>query len=159
MRIAVGMLMCLGGFAVAWANEPPSPGPAAAPQPVATDQGKPDAPSSVSGATTAPAGANAPSVTASKSVNSSTAAAAPANAAAQPAKPTELTADEKSYLSHGYKLQVRGGEKYFCRSEQQLGTRFATTTCRTAEQMAVSTQSSKDFAAEMDRPNGNKPGK
>jgi hypothetical protein len=93
-------------------------------------------------------------------VNSSTAAAAaPANAAAQPAKPTELTADEKSYLSHGYKLQIRGGEKYFCRSEQQLGTRFATTTCRTAEQMAASAQTSKDFATEMERPNGNKPGR
>lgn len=156
MRIAVGMLMCLGGLSAAWANEPPSP----APQPTATNQGKPaasDAPSSVSGATTTPAAASAQP--ASKSDNSPTPAAASANTAAQPAKTAELTADEKNYLSHGYKLQLRGGQKYFCRSEAQLGTRFATTTCRTAEQMAVAAQNSKDFTSGMERPNGNKPGR
>ena len=168
MRIAVGMLMCLGGLSAAWANEPPSPSPAAAPtpQPTTTDQGNPPpggAPSTASGAassaTTAPAGTSAPPATAGKSERAPTATAVPASAAAQSAKTTELTADEKNYLSHGYKLQIRSGQKYFCRSETDTGSHFATTTCRTAEQMAVDTRNSKDFAAGMELPNSNRPGK
>jgi hypothetical protein len=171
MRIAVGMLMCLGGLSAAWANEPLPPNPAASPaeQQAATAQSKPTpgAPSTapaVSGATAAPAGSSAASplasaVTTGKPENSPTPAAGPANAAVQPAKTTELTADEKNYLSHGYKLQIRSGQKYFCRSETPLGTRFATTTCRTTEQMAVAARNSKDFASEMERPSGNNPGR
>ena len=165
MRIAVGMLICLGGLSAAWANEPPSPNPAAAApaqQPTATDQGKPapgGAPSTApaeSSATTAPAGASAPAATTSKSENALTsAAAAPTSAAAQASKTAALTDEEKKYLSHGYKLQTRGGQKYFCHSETTLGTRFASTICRTSEQMAAATQNSKDFAAEMQRPGWN----
>jgi hypothetical protein len=172
MRIAVGMLMCLGGLSAAWANDPSPSNPAVAPsQQPATDQGK-SAPAPDGAAATAPAAASttlptpnaasppaAVTATTNKTENAPTPAAAPASAAAQSAKKTDLTADEKNYLSHGYKLQIRGGQKYFCRSEAQLGTRFATTTCRTAEQMAATRQNSKDFTSEMERPSGNTPGR
>ena len=167
MRIAVGMLMCLGGLSAAWANEPPSPSPAAAPtqQPTTADQGNPPpggapstAPGAASSATTAPTGMSAPPAIASKSEHAPTATAAPASAAAQSAKTTELSADEKNYLSHGYKLQIRGGQKYFCRSETDTGSHFASTTCRTAEQMAATRQNSKDFTSGMERSSGNRPG-
>jgi glucan-binding YG repeat protein len=151
MRFAVGMLMCLGGLSAAWANDPPSRNPAAA-APTAT-------PSAAPAASSATAPASAPAATTSASGNAPAPAAAPANASAQSAKNTELTEDEKKYLSHGYKLQIRSGQKYFCHSESQLGTRFATTVCRTAEQMAAATQNSKDFASEMERPNGNRVGR
>ena len=127
MRIAVGLLMCLGGASTTWATDPPAqtPSPAAAPS------------------------ASTPAATPTPTTPAATPSAA---------KTTELTADEKNYLSHGYKLQIKGGQKYFCRSEAEVGSRFAKTTCRTSEQMAVVTQNSKDFAAEMERPSGNRTG-
>jgi hypothetical protein len=47
------------------------------------------------------------------------------------AKP-ELTPDEKELISSGYKLEMHDGEKYFCRKEQQLGSRFEHKICDTA---------------------------
>jgi hypothetical protein len=37
---------------------------------------------------------------------------------------TELTPDEKNLLRQGYKLEVRSGVKYFCRTEGTLGSRL-----------------------------------
>jgi hypothetical protein len=45
----------------------------------------------------------------------------------------DLTADEKELLSQGYKLETHNGEKYFCRKEQQMGSRFEHKTCDTAQ--------------------------
>ena len=149
MRIAVGMLVCLGGLSAAWANDPEqsNPPPGGAP---------PAAPAGASSPTTDPAKANAPAAAASAPTP---AAAPPANAAAQPAKTTELTDEEKNYLSHGYKLQMRGDQKYFCHREAKTGTRFAETICRTAQQMAATSRNSKDFTNDIQRPSGNQPGK
>ncbi len=45
----------------------------------------------------------------------------------------DLTPDEKELIKGGYKLEMRHGEKYFCRWEQQMGTRFETKYCDTAQ--------------------------
>ena len=67
--------------------------------------------------------------------------AAPSTSASNSVKPgltvvgtkPELTALDKEILSRGYKLEMRHGEKYFCRREQQIGSRFETKSCNTAE--------------------------
>jgi hypothetical protein len=48
------------------------------------------------------------------------------------AKP-ELTPEDKELIARGYKLEMRHGEKYFCRKEQAIGSRFETKQCDTAQ--------------------------
>ncbi|MBV9622089.1 MAG: hypothetical protein JO341_13855 [Gammaproteobacteria bacterium] len=48
----------------------------------------------------------------------------------------------------GYEVKHRDGRLFYCRSESSVGTRFATTTCLTAQQIHErerATQQSKDF--------------
>jgi hypothetical protein len=45
----------------------------------------------------------------------------------------ELTPQEKDLLARGYKLEMRHGDKYFCRREQQIGSRFEVKSCDTAQ--------------------------
>lgn len=129
MRLAVKMLICLAGSGAALA-EPPA-GPA-----VATPA--------------AQAASSAPVAS-----NNTPATAAPSDSAPSPKK-QELSADEKSLLSRGYKLEMRGGQKYFCHEESQLGTRFSSKVCRSAEQMASLRKNSQEFTSEMQRPSGNR---
>jgi hypothetical protein len=147
MRLAVGMLMYLGlgGFSVAWADNPPPSQPVATP----TDQ--------QASATTAqdkPAPAGTP---ATPTRSESAPAAPPASTPAQTSKTQDLTDDEKNLLSRGYKLETRGGQKFFCRSETLVGSRFPTKTCRTAAQMAVVRQNSKDYLNDVQRSSGDQP--
>ena len=66
-----------------------------------------------------------------------------------------LTNDEvKKLFEQGYKPTSRNGEVYYCRREQSLGTRFATTICRTADQMKQLERDSKDLATQKQRPGG-----
>jgi hypothetical protein len=67
-------------------------------------------------------------------------------------KPPELTSEETNLLSHGYKLERRNGENYFCRSEAGLGTRFQTKVCKTAAQLSQLRRDSKDAAAHAQQP-------
>jgi len=147
MRLAVGMLMCLGGMSVAWADDPPPSQPVATP----TDQQ-----ASMATAQDKPAPAGTP---ATPTKSESPPASAPAATTAQTSKTQDLTEDEKNLLAHGYKLETKGGKKYFCRSETPVGTRFPTKTCRTAEQMAAIRQNSKDYVNDIQRPSGNQPTK
>lgn len=58
-----------------------------------------------------------------------------------------LSNDEiKALLARGYKPMSRGGNVYYCHQETPTGSRFATTICKTAEQMKQITQDSKDMA-------------
>jgi hypothetical protein len=58
-----------------------------------------------------------------------------------------LTNDEiKALFAQGYKPTGRDGKVYYCRQEMKTGSRFATMTCKTAEQMKQLTQDSKDLA-------------
>lgn len=59
---------------------------------------------------------------------------------------------EKGLLAHGYKLEMRGTEKHFCRNETPLGTRFPTKHCVTAESMKSMQQDSKDMTRQLQTP-------
>jgi hypothetical protein len=160
MRLAVGMLMSLGAFSMAWADDPPPSQPVASPTDqqaaAATAQGKPapaDTPAAV-------ATSNAAATAAAPPTKSESApAATPASTTAQTSKNQDLTDDEKKLLSRGYKLETRGGQKFFCHSETLVGSRFPTKTCRTAEQMAAIRQNSKDYLNDVQRSSGNPPSK
>jgi hypothetical protein len=56
----------------------------------------------------------------------------------------ELTPADKEMLSRGYKLEMRHGEKYFCRSETPIGSRFPIKNCDTADSIEAHRQESQD---------------
>jgi len=91
-------------------------------------------------------------------------AATPAPAdAAKPASitvvadPMALTPGEKELLSRGYKLEIRQGTKFFCRREQQIGSRFETKTCSTGEALRAQQASAEEVLRRMqsDTPKAN----
>ena len=77
------------------------------------------------------------------------------DAAAAGSKPTRIVLDDKTLtndevkqlLAQGYKPVSRGGEIYYCRHEQRTGSRFATTSCKTADQIKQTARDSKDMLA------------
>ena len=81
------------------------------------------------------------------------AAAASAATPAQDAKaPTgvvvqstpETDALDKHFLAEGYKIEMHNGEKYFCRREEQLGSRLGgQKVCGTAQQLAATEREAK----------------
>ena len=90
------------------------------------------------------AGAKAPVV------DEKDAAAASATAAAKPpvvikSDKAELTHDEQLLVSRGYKLEVRNGDRVFCRREQVLGSRLGDKkVCGTASQFAQQGNNQRD---------------
>jgi pyruvate/2-oxoglutarate dehydrogenase complex dihydrolipoamide acyltransferase (E2) component len=119
--------------------------------------------------TVAPAPAPAPTSTqtpaaAPAPAPGSTSASAPASGDTTNAAPKvkrlyledkTLTNDEvRRLFEQGYKPTSRNGEVYYCRKEAELGTRFAKTICRTADQMKQMEQQAKDLASEKQRPGG-----
>ncbi len=124
MRLFSGVLACvfIGAGSVALAEDPPpsttnnsaSTAPAAA-APSAAPATTPDSPAPVAGAT--------------KSAVTVTAAATP------PAAP-EVDQTDRHFLAEGYKMQMRNGQKVFCRREEQLGSRLGgAMTCNSAEEL------------------------
>jgi hypothetical protein len=66
-----------------------------------------------------------------------------------------LTNDEvKALFAQGYKPVGRNGEVYYCRREQQTGSRFATMTCKTADQMKQIAQDGKELLSAKQKPGG-----
>lgn len=128
MRSVLGVMACVvvGGLSVALAD-PPAP---AASTPAAATQAAP-APSS-----------NAPAATP---------AATPA--AASPTAAVTVTAQEdmmeKHFLSEGYKIEMHHGEKYFCRREEDLGSRLGGQKyCSSVEQLKAT---EKEAQASVDK--------
>lgn len=80
-------------------------------------------------------------------------ATAPDGTAATPTKTNRIVLEDdtlsndeiKALFAQGYKPMSRGGKVYYCHQEMKTGSRFATTTCKTAEQMKQQTQDSKDL--------------
>ncbi len=67
----------------------------------------------------------------------------------------DLTNDEiKALFAQGYKPMSRDGKVYYCHQEMKTGSRFATTTCKTAEQIKQLTQDSKDLVNSSQRTGG-----
>jgi hypothetical protein len=58
--------------------------------------------------------------------------------------PAAPTAEDKEFLSRGYKLEMRHGEKYFCRREPQIGSRFEIKSCTTADALRAQQESAQE---------------
>ncbi len=94
----------------------------------------------------------------------SSAAGAPATdpAATPAAKPAVKVLEDKTLtneevrqlLAQNYRPLSRDGRIYYCRREQHLGTRFATLTCRTADEMKEIARESKDMTAAKQKSSG-----
>jgi len=74
--------------------------------------------------------------------------------AAKPAVATdggkiELTREDKALMSQGYKIEMRHGQKYFCRRESELGTHWEIKSCNTAESIESHRASSVETVREM----------
>ena len=148
MRLAVGLLASLSlvGFAPAFATDP-------APQSTTPQGQQPTAtPARDSSTTTATPAAAAPTASAPAAASTTTPGTAPASTATiTGTKPSDLTPQEKNLISQGYTLQMRKDQKYFCRNEATVGTRFTRKTCQTSDQIFANTQQSKDKTSEIQR--------
>ena len=82
---------------------------------------------------------------------------APPAIASTPAKPAvapsaseaEVIRQEKELISRGYKVEMRHGEKYFCRREPELGSRFEMKSCNTAESIQAKRANSQETVRAM----------
>jgi hypothetical protein len=120
----MSLCICIGFQAVA--VEPPAPTASSQPTPVVA------APAGTTLASGDPLPASPPPATLPKSDS------APKNGISE--------AQIKALRSAGYKMQVRNGQTLFCRIEHQLGTRFESKVCGTAEDIQRSVQNSQEFA-------------
>jgi len=132
MRFVVVVLACacmaVGGISVARADPPTTP----------------------SAATPAPA---TPAATAPAPTTAVGATPQAASAVATPA----IDPEEKRLLAQGYRIQMRNGEKVFCRTEEVTGSRLAQRlTCGTAAQLKVAQQLSKEALERAQRNGANK---
>lgn len=130
MSVGLWASLSLFGLSQAFAADPAPP-----------SQTPPATPSAAPPTTASPTSTPAPAASAAQA-STTTPAAQPA-APAKDAK-AELTSQEKNLISQGYKLETHDGQKYFCKSEQALGTRFPHKHCRTEDQILADTQNSKD---------------
>jgi hypothetical protein len=134
MRSTFGVLGCVSVSAVPLAvAAPPAADQSAAPTVItAPASAAPTTTAPTTTATVAPTAPNAPSV-------SQTAGAAPPDVSAR-------DHIEKRLLAQGYKLEMRHGEKYFCRVTETLGSRVTPVkACSTAEQLMTKAQEGKEF--------------
>ena len=136
MRFVVVVLACacmaVGGISVARADPPTTPS-AATPAPAT------------------PAAAAAPAAPAPTTAVGATPQAA--SAVATPA----IDPEEKRLLAQGYRIQMRNGEKVFCRTEEVTGSSLAQRlTCGTAAQLKVAQQLSKEALERAQRNGANK---
>jgi hypothetical protein len=122
MRLVSGVLACVfaGAVSVVLAEDPP---------PSTTNNSAPAA-AAPSAARATTADSPAPVAGAPKSAVTVTAAATP-----PPAAP-EVDQTDRHFLAEGYKMQMRNGQKVFCRREEQLGSRLGgALNCNTAEEL------------------------
>src|SRR5215467_4020113 len=134
MRIAVGLLACLGTAALTSALADPS----IEAQPAATT------------AQAAPSAATAPAPG-----PASDAAAAQTAAKAAAAK-VELDKDTQHFIAEGYRPEMRRGEQVYCKKETVLGSRLAPVKyCGTIEELRIAEQRAKAGVSDAQRQNTN----
>ena len=131
MRLVVSVLACVGvsGISLALAD-PPTDAASTAP---------------AAAAPTATAPATAPTAATPATPSGPAAEARPAEPSAAPTaaekssveiSATQIDQLEKHFLSEGYKIEMRNGDKYFCRREEQMGSRLGgQKQCSTAQQL------------------------
>lgn len=79
------------------------------------------------------------------------ASAAPAAAATAAAAPTTYPMDKKM-ISKGYKPEMAGGERVYCRKEDQIGSHLpAKKICLTAQQAEQAEHDAKEFTEQVQR--------
>jgi len=123
MRQTMAFLMsaCVGAGSYALAADPPLP----------SNQVEPVQP--------APAATAAPPAT--------PVAATDLSAKSEPTSKNDVSpAQMKAFRQAGYKAEVHNGRTFFCRREPQLGTRFESKVCGTAEEIERSTANSQELA-------------
>jgi len=114
----------------------------------------PATPASAAPAATATAPATTPAPAAAAAAAHPATSAAPA-AAEHPA--VEIDAPsmdqlEKHFLAEGYKIEMHSGEKYFCRREEQVGSRLGSAKqCSTAQQLAFTEKDAQRQAQDAQR--------
>jgi hypothetical protein len=152
MRAAAGLLtiLCTGALSLAQAAEAPLGPPQTETTPTAQQSAAAPA---AEHSTAAPAAASPAVGTMSPAAAAPASAATPAPAATSPAaadagKP-QLTREEHDLISRGYKLEIRHGDKYFCRREAELGSHFDVKTCNTAESIESHRANSVETVREM----------
>jgi hypothetical protein len=128
MRLVVCVLACVGagGMSLALADPPATP-------------------------TAPPATTQAPAATPATPAQPAAAASTPstpAKAASSDAVVVQGAAEEdnleKHFLAEGYKMEMHHGEKYFCRREEELGSRLGGQKyCSTAQQLDANEREAK----------------
>jgi hypothetical protein len=131
--------LSIGVFSQALAVDPPSPTSA------------PAAPASLSATTPAedPAAATEQSKAEAK---------AKAEAQAKADADAKAKAIDKQLRAQGYKPRDVNGALRYCRSEQQLGSRFERQVCGTPEELAFAEQQGKDTVRQIQQNNSSLPG-
>jgi hypothetical protein len=141
-------ILCMGMGALALAADPTPPATTSAAPPGSTDTASPAAADSA-----AADKAVADKAVADKAAADKAAADKAKSAAKTATGPGGVTPDQaKTLRSAGYKSSVqRDGQVYYCRYEAQLGSRFETKMCDTAENIMLSIANSKDAVNQMQR--------
>lgn len=92
--------------------------------------------------------ASAPAATAAPAAPASPTAP---TAAATPPAPTVYPMD-KQMISRGYKPEMHGSERVYCRKEDQIGTHLPPVkTCVTAEQAVINARDAKEYTENAQR--------
>jgi len=158
MRLAVGALACLIVCPISPAlADPPadsaatqaSSAPAAATPAAATPT-----PTPASAATETPAAAAptaAPAAAAADAHPAAPDAAATGHSAVEISGP-QMDQLEKHFLAEGYKIEMHNGEKYYCRREEELGSRLGgRKQCSNAQQLLFTEKDSQREAQDAQR--------
>jgi hypothetical protein len=155
MRTVINLLACLslGSSMLALAEEPANPPqPAAAP----TAETAPQA--------AAPSDAAAPAAAPTASTDATAPAAAKPSADAQAAASSDggrpangsvsLTDDDRDFIRRGYQIEMKNGEKFYCKQQDTMGSRLnKKRVCRTPEQMKYMRENAQDQMREKVRNN------
>jgi hypothetical protein len=131
-------VLCAGAWSQAPAAEPQPQSP---PPSTVTPTEQQSATAAVEPSAATPAGV--------QNASSPTSATQVATAAKPDTGKLEPTADEKELMARGYKLEIRHGQRYFCRRESELGSHFDVKTCNTAESIEAHRANSVETVRQM----------
>jgi len=87
-----------------------------------------------------------PAAAPSAATPASSASSAQTASASKPASSTDATDDatDKRLRSQGYKVEMHNGTKVYCRKETEMGSRFPSKTCATADQLSAANKDGQD---------------
>lgn len=130
MRIAIGLLACIGAGALTTTfAEPPTEA--------------------------APTATSTPAATATAATNANAKPAAPTTdeaAAKAAAAKAEVDRDTRHFLALGYKPEMHHGEQIYCRKDTDLGSRLTQVkNCGTIEELKLQEQSARTGVADTQR--------